>query len=99
MNCPYNFNHQGKQFCVLGIDCASKTPDQKITCRNVSSHFHQGLTPREIETMKKKIIHDLRKENKSSGIYQLPEDTSPEKSVELQRKELQDKIRNYHIKS
>ncbi len=59
--CPFYFKYQGKEYCAVGQDCASKTPEEKSTCENTSAYFHKGITPDGIESMKKKIIWGLQK--------------------------------------
>ena len=90
MNCPYRFDYQGKQLCVLGMDCASKTKEERATCMKTASFFHKDITPDEIDNMKKKLVQDIKKRTISIQDYQVRVHLPSVKSADQQKKEFFD---------
>lgn len=104
--CPYLFFNKQQRYCVLGENCADKTESARQTCRGVQAFFNK-MTTREIEDRKKKIlakVHDYQKPKLPSilSLHTLPAPTlrtpvNSNKSTKKQKKEFEEKIKNYRF--
>jgi hypothetical protein len=58
--CEFLFEYEDSLVCVLGNDCTSKTPQERISCKNVALFFNRGITAAEIRQRKIQVIQKLR---------------------------------------
>ena len=108
-SCPFQFSYKRKVLmCALGEDCASTNEESREICKQTHLFFNKGITAAEIKRMQEKIIREMEKKNISPEKYQVQykldkvpqgkQTTPSERSIEDQKKEFLDKIKDHRIR-